>query len=284
MLPGLRSDPAGSITVSAASLVLRSGHVEAKLTVNVRRGQGSSVTIQMPRFGWLGEAEPYPSRQFPELQILAGGAPAAMESSFAAFVGSAVVTEALRKAGVDPFVIVETPPFVTAKAGGAAALETLERLGAVQKDGGDYLAKWTAERKVKVALKPGTDTLTLTYRPRPGYALLRFDQITRPAYLAKFCLSAHDLESQLGHSSATRLFVVSDYAIPLSIDDGPPPSLSVAVDAPDKGASPPSMVAFCGADGKAAIGKATSTIKAAARTDAKGIMRVLSIGTPIGSR
>src|ERR1035437_140738 len=97
MLPGLGSEPAGSVTVSPASLVLRSGQVEVTLTVSVPRGLGGSVSIQMPRFGWLGDGETYPDRQFPELQIVAGGVPATMESSFAAFVGSADVSEADRK-------------------------------------------------------------------------------------------------------------------------------------------------------------------------------------------
>jgi hypothetical protein len=229
----------------------------------------------MPRFGWLGESEPYPDRQFPELQILDGGAPARTESNFAAFVGSADVTEAIHAAGVEPFAIADTPPFVTPGVGGAPALETLERLGAVENSGGDYIAKWTAQRKVKVALNPGSDTLTLTYKARPGYALLRFDQISRPAYLAKYCLSTHDLVSVFGHAVATRMFVVSDYAIPLSIDDRPPPSLSVTVDAPGKEGVQRSLIAFCGADGKAVIGRATS-IRALARTDAKGIIRIWS--------
>jgi hypothetical protein len=283
MLPGLGSEPAGSVTVSQASLVLRSGQVEVTLTVSVPRGLGGSVSIQMPRFGWLGDGETYPDRQFPELQIVAGGVPATMESSFAAFVGSADVSEALRSAGIDPFAIAQTPPFVTAKTGGAPALVALERLGAVEKYEGEYLAKWTAQRKVKLALKPGPDTLKLTYKPRPGYGLLRFDQITRPAYLAKYCLSAPALESIFGHSAANRMFVVLEYAIPSSIDDKPPLSLSIAADALGKEEMKRSVVAFCGTDGKAVIGQATN-VKTSARTDAKGIVRILSIGTPIGSK
>jgi hypothetical protein len=77
------------------------------------------------------------------------------------------------------------------------------------------------------------------------------------------------------------MFVVSDYAISLSVDDRPPPSLSVAVEPPGIDEARRSMIAFCGADGKAVIGQATS-IKALARADAKGLIHILSIGT--GSR
>lgn len=283
MLPGLRSDPVGSVTVATASLVLRSGHIEATLTVTVQPGQRGSVTVQMPRFGWLGESEPYPDRQFSELQILDGGTPATMESSFAAFVGSVDVTEAIRKAEVDPFAIADTPPFIAPKAGRAPSFEALERLGAVEKSGGDYLAKWTVQRKVRVELNPGSHALTFTYKARPGYALIRYDLLTRPTYLAKYCLSPHDLATVFGQTAATQMFAVSNYAIPLSIDGRPPSALSVAVETPGKEGAPPSLIAFCGADGKAVVGQPTN-VRAAARTDAKGIIHILAIETAKGSR
>jgi hypothetical protein len=283
MLPGLRSEPAGSVAVSAASLRLQAGRIEATLEVTVRRGQASSVVIRTPRFGWLGEAEPYPDRQFPELQILVGGAPARTESTFAAFAGSADVTAAIRAAGFDPFAIADTPPFVTPGAGDAPAVGTLERLGAVEQSDGNYIAKWTAQRKVKVALSPSSHTLTLKYMARPGFALLRFDQMSSSAYLAKYCLSAHDLVRALGPAAATRMFVVSDYAIPLSIDDRSPPSLSVAVYGPGKEEAQEYLIAFCGADGKAVIGQAAD-IKALARPDAKGVIRIWSCMPPPSRR
>jgi|SRR5579872_5736812 len=282
-LPGLRSDPAGSVTVSAASLVSQAGNIELTLTVTVQRNQGGSVTIQMPRFGWLGEAEPYPDRQFPELQILADARPAKTESSFEAYVGSADVTEAILRAAVDPFSIAETPPFVTPRAGGAQAIEALERLGAVEKSDGEYLAKWTVQRRVEVALDAGSHTLTLSYKGRPGFSLLRFDQISKPAYLAKYCLSAANLTSVFGRVVATRMFVVSDYAVPSSVDDRPPRSLSVALAASRKEAAQRTLIAFCGADGKAVIGQIPG-VTASARTDAKGTIHILSIASVSGSR
>jgi len=283
VLPGLRSDPAGSVTASASSLVLRPGQVQVTLTVNVQRVQGGSVTIEMPRFGWLGESEPYPARQFPELQILDGGSLAKIEDSFAAFAGSSDVTEAIRSAGVDPFVIADTPPFVTAGAGGKPGLEMLERLGAVEEAAGNYIAKWTAQRKVKIALSPGRGTLTLTYKARPGYALLRLDQISKPGYLAKYCLFSDDLVRVLGHPAATGMFVVSDYTIPVSIDDRRPSSVAVALEPSGKEHESASLIAFCGADGKPVIGQATP-IKAAGRTDARGRIDFLSIAQPNGVR
>jgi len=278
MLPELRSKPAGSVTVKAASLVLRGDNIEMTLTVAVQQNQPGSVTIKMPRFGWLGDAEPYPDRQFPELQLLDGSAPAKMESTFAAFVGSIDVTEAIRAAGVDPCVIADTPPFVSPKTDDAKALENLERLGAVEKSAEGYLAKWTAQRKVRVVLNPTSDTLTLRYKARPGYALRPYGQISSPAYLAQYCLSAHDLLTVFGHQVVTGWFVASDYAVPASVDDRALPSLSVDVDVPTKKEAQQSLIAFCGVDGRSVITKG-ATIKALARTDTKGIVRIISIGT-----
>ena len=274
MLPGLRSDPPLSVRVSSASLVVKGSKIELTLDVIVKRSHGGSITVQMPRFGWLGESEPYPDRQFPELQILVDGAPAAMESSFAAFAGSTDVTQAIRAAGVDPFAIAETPPFVTPGAGGAAALEPLKRLGAIEQSGSDYLAKWRAQRKVKVALSGGSHTLTITYKIRPAYSLLRFDQLNKPAYLARYCISAQDLAGVFGSAAAAEMFVASSAAIATAIDEAMPSSLSVAVDTPEKEDSAWTLIAFCGIDGKAVIGKAKKG-PASARTDAKGNLRIL---------
>lgn len=276
MLPGLRSEPPGSVTATSGALLLREGRVEVTLIVTAPHAGGSSLTIQMPRFGWLGESETYPDRQFPELQILNDGSPAKVESTFAAFVGQTNVTEEIRKAGMDPFAIADTPPFVTAKTGGPQALEALEKLGAVEKSGTDYIAKWTAYRKVKIALTPGSNTLKLSYKARAGFGLRRFEQIGRPANLAPFCLTAQELTAALGHAPATRAFDVSDYSVPVSIDGKPPASFSVALGAPAKAGSAALMVAYCDADGKAVIGKGGTT-KTPARADAKGIAHILSI-------
>ncbi len=242
----------------------------------------------MPRFGWLGESEPYPERQFPELRILKDGAPAKIEDTFAAFIGTSNITGAITQAGLDPFAIAQTPPFVTPKAGAAQAVATLERLGAIEKSGADYIAKWTVTRKLTVALSAGMSTLTLIYKARPAYGLHRFDRIEQPAYLAPYCLSPQDLVAALGRVPASQMFAVQEYAIPLSIDNKPPLSVSIEIDAPDKNVS--ATYAFCGADGKPVIGKSGSTsnakgnanaiAKSNARTDPKGTTRILSIETP----
>jgi hypothetical protein len=275
MLPGLRAEPAGSVKAASATLALRAGKVEVTLTVNAQAA-GNALTIQMPRFGWLGESEMYPDRQFPELEILVNGAPAKMESSFAAFVGTEDVTNAVRKAGVDPFAIADTPPFVTAT-GGAQAMDALLRVGAVEKSGSDYIAKWTAQRKVRVTLAAGRSTVTLIYKARPAIALRRFEQTTRASSLAPVCLTAADLSAALGHPAAAITFVVTEYAIPLSVGDvAPAEDVTISADVSEAGTRP--LVAFCGAGGKTVTGKNASA-KTPALVDAKGIARIFVVAS-----
>ena len=284
MLPGLHSEPAGSVTATAASLILRARNIEVTLAVTVQSGQGASVTIETPRFGWLGEAEPYPDRQFPELGILVGGVPATLEYHFTASVGTTDVTQEIRAAGVDPFVISDSPPFVMPGAGAASAFARLESLGAVEKSDDSYLAKWTAQREIKVALGPGSsENLALTYKARPGYALRQFDEVSAPTHLAGYCLAVPKLRQLLGYPAATHTFVVWDYAIPVGIDDRPLTTVAVEIGAPSKDEQPRSLVAFCGADGKGVTGQG-ATVKAPARTDPKGVIHILSISAVDGSK
>jgi hypothetical protein len=266
------------VALSASRLVAKAGRLELTLTVDVQRPQGASLVLQMPRFGWLGEAEPYPDRQFPELKVLVDGAPGAINDTFSAVVGSTDVSDAIRKSGVDPFAIADTPPFVSAKAGGAVALQTLERLGAVEKYQQNYIARWTVSRKIAIALKAGAHSLSLSYQSRPSFDLETFSRVGTPARLAPHCLTSADLTSALGRSAATRSFVVREYRVPVTLDEKPTQSLSVSWD--EAGKNPGAgVIAFCGRDGKAVVNRIGPTA-IPARADAKGVVHVMSIQVP----
>jgi hypothetical protein len=272
MLPGLRSEPPGSVKVSSASVDLQQGTVRIVWKADAPRQGGGKLVIEMPRFGWLGESEPYPDRQFPELKILVDGSPARMESSFAAFIGPTNVTEEIRKAGVDAFAIADTPPFITPN-GNPEAIQSLVRLGATEKADDAYIAKWIAQRTVRVALSGGMHAVTLTYKPRPAYGLRRSSQITSPAYLKPYCLTSDALAAALGKPPASRIFTAFQYAIPVSVDDAGTQSVSISIDHIGGGAA---VVAFCGPDGKA-IARREPIVQATAHSDSKGVVRVLRI-------
>jgi hypothetical protein len=72
-----------------------------------------------------------------------------MQSRFSAWVKSTDISNLIRAADLDPFVITESPPIVADDAG--------------------YLAKWTAQRIIGVPLTPGSQRkLTVRYTARPA--------------------------------------------------------------------------------------------------------------------
>jgi hypothetical protein len=274
VLPGLHSYPTGSVKGSTASLVLKGDHISLTLAVATEGSQGGSVVIDMPRFGWLGEAEPYPDRQFPELQFLVNGVAKKPNEDFKAFAGNADITAELKKAGYDPFVIADTPPFVRSPKSETQVLANLESMGAVEKYGEDYIAKWTAQREVRLDLKSDSTKLVISYKARPSYALSRFSEISGSTNLTKYCISDHELKKMLGYPTANKTFTISSYSIPVSIDQKPS-LLSVEVEISTKGEGQSDLILFCGSDGRAV--RSTASSKGFARTDPKGTVRILSL-------
>ena len=185
MLPDMQSSPTGSVRVIAARVVLRADNIAVSVMTNVSPGGLGRIVIHGPRFGWLGDSEPYPERQFPELQASVDGTPVTVISGFSAFVGSTDISATLRDAQLDPFVIAQTPPFVSAVAGHEIAFNKLVELGAIQKSDDGTLAKWDVARDIGVTLgRDGQHTLALTYTARPAYALIPFHQLATTVPLA----------------------------------------------------------------------------------------------------
>jgi hypothetical protein len=272
MLPGLQSSPTGSLRVLAANVVLRADKLAVSLTTEDRLGVPARISIHGPRFGWLGEAEPYPDRQFPEFAATLDGTPLTLTSDFSAFVGSTEISALLRDAQLDPFVIAETPPFVSAVAGHEVAFNKLVALGAIQKSDDDALAQWEAARTIGMTLgKPGEHTLAWRYTVRPAYALMSFHQVAATVPLTSYCLSSAALARRLAHATADRSFVVRQYAVPVGMDGRPVAHVMVNI-----AAAPSALVAFCGSNGTSMIGRASEV--SPARTDALGVVHILTIG------
>jgi len=273
MLPGLRSEPSGSVAVVSSVVALRSGQVELALKTAVARPQGASLIIKMPRFGFLGEPDPYPDRHFPELEVRLNGTQAQFQSSAAVFVGPSDVTGAVRKAGLDPFAIADTPPFVSSGPNEAAAMETLVKLGAVEKDGENYVAKWQVQRTVTIAIPSGSVTVALNYKARPAFALKPAAQIANATNAARYCVSSQTIENTT--RIASRMLVAREYAIAATIDDKAT-KVGVTIGASDKAGT---VAMFCGVDGKAVAGNA-ATLQGTGRADSNGVLRVLTLSSP----
>ena len=157
--------------------------------------EGASLNLTAPRFAWTGDGEPYPDRQFPELQITIGGTPAALEDVAHAFASGREITDLLSKAAVDPYAVAESPPIVRPA---SDHLQALVAAKAVMKDGGEYLGKWSVERHVSVKLA-GSSQVKLTYKARPAFELLTRKQLVASpvGVLRRYCLSQRELNEAL---------------------------------------------------------------------------------------
>jgi hypothetical protein len=274
-LPGLQAEPADSLDASAATFDLQDGKIN--LSITLRRSGATAVNpavvIRGPRFGWLGEAEPYPDRQFPELKAAFDGEALPPAMDFAVFAGEQDVTAAIRDAGLDPFAITDTPPFVDLPQGrGRTAFDHLLAAHAVQRSDGQFLAKWTAQRLFRFDTAGRTRTvLSLSFRARPGFSLVTLRDLTRAVRLESYCVTAESLSGQLGRSAADRRFVVKTYEIVLGVD-GKPPERAMAR-ASGQGTF------FCKPDGTAAFG-GPHAASSPARVDSRGVLQVLELSAP----
>lgn len=270
-LGGMLSEPQGSVTPISSSLSLLRNNVAISLDIKVSGNARAQLILRTPRFGWLGESETYPERQFPELQVTSPKGPLLVDDSFVAFMGSTDVTEAIRNAHLDPFAITETPPFVNSKTADIAAINRLIQLGAIEKSESNYLAKWKIQRVVKISVKSGLDTIDLEYKVRPAFVLCRLRELDKPAFLEKYCLSARDLMAMSSGFGRSQMFVATEYSIPVSVDNKPIASVMVHTDA--------TRTAFCGTGRKSVIGRTDGPTDAAASTDSTGTVHVLAIAT-----
>jgi len=247
--PGaLAAEPAGAVTLSAATLSLDGDEVRLALTVAVR-GSGATMRLDLPAFGWLGEADAYPDRSFPDLRLELDGRAAAVRSGFTATANGRDVTEAVRAAGVDPFAIAATPPVIAAPPGREDAVARLVAAGAAQRAPEGLLATWTAARWLSLPVPAGTHRLTLRYTALPAFALLPQGR-TPAARLANTPLDDQATRACLAQHAAApavaRLLrgavVATRFTVPVQPADAPP--RPVAVRLPPERAS---VTLVCGA-------------------------------------
>ena len=273
MLPGLVAVPPGSARVAEATVDLQDGQVHEALTLDQIGHADAAAVINGPLFGWRGEADPYPDRQFPELQATLGGVEASPGNGFAAFAGLQDITALVVSAGLDPFTIADTPPIVDRPHGAArSAFEMLQQLGAIRPSDGQFLARWTARRIFRFNLGDRAQTvLTLAYHARPGFDLMVIGDLPHAVRLADYCLTEANLAERLATPRADQLFVVKTFAIPVGIDGKPPERVMAHVENPD--------ALFCGNDGAAVAGGPRTSPRSASVGDG-AILHVIEIQPP----
>lgn len=271
MLPAPRAEPPASVSVRAAHVRLDAGRIVVDRTLAVE-GEGARLAIDTPRFGWLGEGETYPDRQFPELAISLDGHQAKIDDGFRAFANGADISALLREAGLDPFVIAKTPPLLPK----GSATGQLARMGAVGPSEDGTLARWTAERSIRMALPAASASLlTLTYLGRPAYGLVDAAHTDRLG-LPQVCMDQRQFRDAIGPSLASHPYVFARYEIPVAIGASLPRVVTLGVGAADAQEHKRVLVAFCANTGMPTMLRGARD-GLAARPGASGVLTILSV-------
>jgi hypothetical protein len=271
-LPGLRSDPPGHIRVMETAIDLNGEHIVTIFTLRQTGATDRSIGVDGPLFTWRGDADPYPDRQFAELRATLDGADAPPGNGFVSLFETRDISALIREAGLDPFVIAESPPIVVRPAGSsAAAFDRLLTAQAVRASDGQFLARWSSRRIFRFALGHRAETvLSLDYRPRPGFVLLAFRDVARAIQLTSYCVTPAALAAHLGTSAVDRRFVMKTYNIAAGVNGQPPERATLRVASPD--------AVFCTTGGQPAFGGVGLPARQVRTGD--GIARVLEF-TPV---
>jgi hypothetical protein len=273
-LPAPVAIPAGAIRAKSSSVTISSQMITVQMSVEVINVKGAILKLTLPRFGWMGEAEPYPDRDFPELKILIDGKIAALGDRFRAFIGKEEITRDLEQDKLDPFVIVDTPPFLAWKNEDGHSVDGLKAAGAIEADGNRYVAKWDAQRIITLDVPSGVHELSITHKARSAFHLLTIECPTHLESLAGGCISANDLATAFRERAAA--ITVQEYAVPATIAGERPESVEAHVDVSDAQQGRPDLVAFCGRIARAVI-TTNGRVSGPARPDSDGKVYVLVI-------
>lgn len=280
-MPGLESDTAaGTVIPQVCALRVWGDKVAVDLTVKTDT-EAPALLINGPLFGWTGPAEPYPDRQFPELAIRIDGNLTTPADNFEAFVGETNISNLLRAAQMDPWAITRSPPVTTALPKNAQVLNALRNVGAIVNAGDAYRAKWTARRRLRIALKAApTQRVELDYTARPGRAWLTTEQLLTTSREKTYCVSSTQLRHGLPMGSDSTPLRVAEYALPTGIDGRAPASVMFTMlTSTSDAAAPPVTLFMCGPHGRPIV-KQGSVTRERAEVDDQGTVHVLSVAVP----
>jgi hypothetical protein len=276
-MPGLESDPAGTVISESCAVRVTGNDVAVDMTVKTD-SRTPALLINGPQFGWTGATEPYSDRHFPELRIRVDGEFVTPDDRFEAFVGRTNITNLLRAAQMDPWAITRTPPVTSAYPKNTQVLNALKNAGAIVDVGDGYRAEWTARRTLRIALKAAPDhRVELRYTARAAQKLLTSDQLFTASRERTYCISSQELGHFLHPGSVSALLTVGEYTIPTGIDEKPPSSVTFTMQ-PSAGnvATPKSYVFLCGPHSKP-VARGGTLIREPAQVDDQGMLHVLTV-------
>lgn len=275
-LLGLESDPADTVFPHACSVTMTAGKVTVELTVGT--GTASpALLLNGPVFGWGGASEPYPDRQFPELEIRIDGSPVTPDDGFEAFAGKTNITNFIKTAQLDPWAITRTPPVTAAHTKYPQVLKGLKNLSAIESCGDDtYLAKWTARRLISIPVKAVPDQrISLSYAARPAYSTVTSDQVVTETREKLYCISAKHLGAVLRSGSAPRPVIITEYIIATGIDGKPPTTVTLTTSMNGPGL-PRAYLFACAPQGKS-IAVTSNLARQPVQVDSSARLQLLKI-------
>jgi hypothetical protein len=275
-MPGLESDPTGTVVAEVCTVSVMAGKVKVDLPASTAEKM-PALLLTGTFFGWSGPSDPYPNRHFPELEIRVDGAPIEPQDRFEAFMGQTNITNLIKMAEMDPWAISRTPPMTSAYAGNVQVLNALRNVGAIAQSGDDYLAKWTARRLLRIPLTTApSQQVELEYAARPVISILTADQIDTTSREKSYCISPKQLRPLTRSGSDPTWLTADEFSIPTGIDGKSPRSVILNMALNPAAADSPGYIFFCGPHGKP-IAKKTSVARERIETDDQAIVHVLSV-------
>jgi hypothetical protein len=275
-LPALESDPPDTVFPQSCSVSVVADGITVEMSVS-ESGEMPALLLNGPLFGWMGEADPYPDRHFPELEIRIDGAPVMPNDRFEAWAGKNNITNLVRAAEMDPWAVVRTPPYTSAHAKNSQVLIALRNAGAIEQAGDNYLAKWKVRRIVRIPLNAAPrQSVEFRYSARPGHSLLNdMEQVVTPAREREYCISEKQLRSTLRRAHAAGLLDVTEHAIATNIDDHTPSTVTLTLSG-DAAATSRTAIFLCAPHGKS-IAKIGTVTRQPAQVDEHGILHLLRV-------
>jgi hypothetical protein len=275
-MPGLESDPTGSVVAEVCSVSVMGGRIRVDLSASTA-GEMPALLLTGAFFSWNGPSDPYPDRHFPELGIRVDGAPMEPQDRFEAFMGKTNVTNLIKMAEMDPWAISRTPPMTLAHPKNVQVLNALRNVGAIAQSGDGYLAKWTARRLLRIPLKAApSQQVELDYAARPVVSILTAEQIDTRTREKSYCISAKQLKPLTRSSSDSTRLIAGEFSIPIGIDGKSPGSVILNMSLNPADTDSPGYIFFCGPHGKP-IAKKASVARGRIEADDQAIVHVLSV-------
>lgn len=211
--PVFAMDATGQGNVRNVSVSIVGSDVTVAMDVDIRQGDQRRATVLMPKFSWMGQAETYPNRHYPEFKLSFNGKPAEWQDGFEASVGSTDVSAMIRAAGLDPYVIADNdPPFVEPVDGKSLAFADLEKATAIRQVDSHALANWSVRRIIHTELPVGNSRVSWQYKSLPAYKLISMKALLSMKTLPRYCITSSGPKVSLGKKIRSQ-YVVEEHTL-----------------------------------------------------------------------